>query len=181
MTLAERGVAVTLMAVAWDSERTGYLPADLTLLSKITAISPRILRDFTANYPRFARRMGDEYQIERLAEQADNYRRLSTIRSNAAKSRYPANAEQMHLQNAHTASASAPASAKSNTTPPTPPLTRGEESFFEWQRQTIGVRMNGRRRLFSDRERENLAGARAEEVVEFLKRKGLLARIVVTQ
>lgn len=67
------------------------------------------------------------------------------------------------------------------STPPTPPLVRGEEQFFEWQRETIGVFMGGKRRLFSERDKQGLQGARATDVVDFLKRKGFIARVVAVQ
>jgi hypothetical protein len=67
---------------------------------------------------------------------------------------------------------------ETDTPPLTPPQAGGTETFFEWQRQTIGVHANGKRRLFTAREKENLAGSRADEVVHLLIRKGFRARIV---
>ena len=47
--------------------------------------------------------------------------------------------------------------------------------MVRWARQDIEVQMNGHKRLMSERERNNLVGSRACEVVEFLRRKGFEA------
>jgi hypothetical protein len=61
---------------------------------------------------------------------------------------------------------------------PLPPANAGDETFFVWQRQTIGVFAGRKKRLFTEREKENLAGARPEEVVNLLTGKGFQARVV---
>jgi hypothetical protein len=63
-------------------------------------------------------------------------------------------------------------------TPPTPPHAGGTETCFVWCRETVGVFLNGRKRILTDREKEILRGARAIEVVEHLNRKGFRARVI---
>lgn len=65
-----------------------------------------------------------------------------------------------------------------NSAPPLPPAGAGGEIFFRWQRQTIGVFASPKKRLFTEREKQGLQGARAEDVVEQLNRKGFRARLV---
>jgi biotin operon repressor len=66
---------------------------------------------------------------------------------------------------------------KQTSKTPLPPTSVGEE-FFNWRRETIGVRMGRRRRLPG---LSSFDGAQAERVVEFLNQKGFSARIVRTQ
>jgi hypothetical protein len=61
---------------------------------------------------------------------------------------------------------------------PLPPAGAGEESYFEWCRQTIGVHMGRKKRLPS---METLSGAQPEIVVQFLNARGFQARIVEVQ
>lgn len=51
MTLAEHGVYNLLLDYAWLEEQTATLPADFTVLSKLTGIKKRILIHFVAKYP----------------------------------------------------------------------------------------------------------------------------------
>jgi uncharacterized protein YdaU (DUF1376 family) len=52
------------------------------------------------------------------------------------------------------------------------------ETIFEWAREYVGVKMGHRKRLFTNRDQESLAGARADRVVQFLQSRGFEARIV---
>lgn len=72
-------------------------------------------------------------------------------------------------------SSSSSSSSKLTTKTPLPPTGVGEEQFFSWQRETIGVQMGRRRRLPG---LGSFDGAQAERVVEFLNQKGFEARIV---
>jgi len=51
MTLAEHGVYNLLLDYAWLEEQTATLPADFTVLSKLTGIRKQILSNFVAKYP----------------------------------------------------------------------------------------------------------------------------------
>ena len=62
--------------------------------------------------------------------------------------------------------------------PPTPPRAGGNETYFRWCRETIGVILIGRKRILTDREKESLRGARATELVDHLNRKGIRARVI---
>jgi hypothetical protein len=62
--------------------------------------------------------------------------------------------------------------------PPTPRTTGGEEITFRWGRETIAVKMNGRKRIMTDLQVQMLTGSRADDVVQFLNRKGFVARVV---
>jgi hypothetical protein len=92
----------------------------------------------------------------------------------------------VHPLSALSSSSSSSSPSKINTTPPTPPLPRGEkypshgttETVFQWSREYVAVKMGNRKRLFSDREKEALAGARADRVVEFLRGRGFESRVV---
>jgi hypothetical protein len=64
------------------------------------------------------------------------------------------------------------------TTPPTPPHAGGTETYFWWCREIVGVFPNGHKRILTDREKDILRGARANDVVEHLNRKGFRARVV---
>lgn len=59
-------------------------------------------------------------------------------------------------------------------TPPYPPAksTGGKVVYFEWYREVVCVRMGRRKRLLNDRDRELLVGGQAQDVVDFLKRRG---------
>lgn len=61
---------------------------------------------------------------------------------------------------------------------PLPPAVAGDEKFFEWARETVAVRMGQRRRLPSF---DAYQGGRADDLVQFLNRKGFQARIVRVQ
>lgn len=85
MTLAERGVAVTLMALAWDFEEPGKLPCDLLLISKMSAIKRTIIRRFVAKYPTFIFRVESKYHIGKLVEQYENLCQFKQKQSDAGK------------------------------------------------------------------------------------------------
>lgn len=70
-----------------------------------------------------------------------------------------------------------PSLTKTLKTTPLPPASGGLE-IFSWAGQTIEVEMGRRKRLPTF---ENYAGARAEQVVAFLARKGFTARVMEAQ
>lgn len=74
----------------------------------------------------------------------------------------------------HTNSTSS-SSSTSNLKTPLPPAGAGDEQFFIWCRETIGVQMGRRRRLPG---LSSFDGAQAARVVDFLNQKGFSARIV---
>jgi uncharacterized protein YdaU (DUF1376 family) len=51
MTLAEHGVYNLLLDYAWLEEQTATLPADFTVLARLTGIRKQILSNFVAKYP----------------------------------------------------------------------------------------------------------------------------------
>jgi len=64
MTLAEHGIYNLLLDYAWLEEETGTLPANLSILAKLTGIDRRILCKFTVKYPGiFCKLPGDSQRI----------------------------------------------------------------------------------------------------------------------
>ena len=115
MDFYDRGIFITILNAAWDTDEPGTLPSDLEVSAKICRISVRTFKNFLKRYPETFRQFGDKLVNEKLHSCWLNYQEISEKRRKAAESRYHANAEQKH----HPASASASASAKS-TYPPTP-------------------------------------------------------------
>lgn len=70
---------------------------------------------------------------------------------------------------------SSSSSSVSSTSPPTPSNIEGEESYFEWCRETIGVRMGRHRRLPN---LSALQGLQAKYLAEELTKRGFPARVV---
>ncbi|MFI5056904.1 MAG: DUF1376 domain-containing protein [Candidatus Acidiferrales bacterium] len=64
MTLAEHGIYNLLLDYAWLEEQTATLPANLTILAKLTGIDRRILSRFTVKYQGiFCKVPGDSQRI----------------------------------------------------------------------------------------------------------------------
>lgn len=200
MSYHHRGVYITLLAAAWDNGGWLPAPAESAaraakvdprsvrdFLSKypqcfISLRSTRLRRDLEAISSRswleiepiLSRDLGDfgsKLVNPRLLSEWLKYNTISEKRRSAAKSRYPANAEQKHLQKGGSAFASASASANLTTTPPLPPsrggnglthddLLKDEKNYtlIQWRGEdAIVIRTNGKRRLFTERQRQDLS------------------------
>ncbi|MFI5058639.1 MAG: DUF1376 domain-containing protein [Candidatus Acidiferrales bacterium] len=62
MTLAEHGVYNLLLDYAWLEEQTATLPADFTVLSKLTGIRKQTLIKFVAKYPQLCCKFASDSQ-----------------------------------------------------------------------------------------------------------------------
>jgi hypothetical protein len=83
MTLAEHGVYNLLLDYAWLEEQTATLPADLTVLSKLTGIKKRILCHFVAKYPQLVIRLASNPQLLYNPRQMAEYQEfLQTVEKN---------------------------------------------------------------------------------------------------
>ena len=119
MNLHDRGVFITALNAAWDSEEPGTLPANLDIAAKICRIQPRTFRNFLIRFPSTFKVIGDKMVSPKLSEIWANYQQISEIRRKAAESRHQkqdAIAEQEHQP----ASALASASALAPETKPKP-------------------------------------------------------------
>lgn len=94
MTLAEHGVYRKLLDHAWLEEPTATLPADLTILAKLTGIDRRILCKFTVKYRGLFRELAEDsqriYNPRQMAEyqeflQTCEKKRLAGIESGRAR------------------------------------------------------------------------------------------------
>jgi len=83
MTLAEHGVYNLLLDYAWLEEQTATLPADFTVLSKLTGIKKRILIHFVAKYPQLVIRLASNPQLLYNPRQMAEYQEfLQTVEKN---------------------------------------------------------------------------------------------------
>jgi uncharacterized protein YdaU (DUF1376 family) len=133
MTLSERGMFITMLAAAWDSDEPGTLPLPLSALCKVAQLRLRDVRHFLAKYPQLWRNDGARLVNDKLSENWANYLELRDKRKKAAEVRH-ANAP--HMQQ----SAPAPASASTPETlnlKPTGELF-GFEVFWEAYPKQIG-------------------------------------------
>jgi len=170
MSCHHRGVYITLLAAAWDNGGSLQLPIEIAARS--ARLDPRSLRDFMAKWPRCFRKVGSKLVNEKLAEQWSKYSEISEKRRNAANTRYPANAEHKHMQTWGSASAVASASANLRRTPLTPlgggngnglshdDLLKDKRNYgiIAWREgESIVIRTNGKRRVFTRRQEEDLS------------------------
>lgn len=172
MTREQRGLFIDLMALAWDSEEPGMISMNVSQICRELGVFSATLRRFLRDFPSTWRREGGKLVQPKLREQWVKYQEISTKRSAIAK--------QMHVQKGGSAFAfaSATAPAQSKHTTPLPPADAGEEKFFEYARQTIGVRMGRKKRLPS---LECMAGSMAQDVADYLSRKGFPSRVVAME
>lgn len=63
MTLAEHGVYNLLLEYAWLEEQTATLPADFTVLARLTGIRKQILSNFVAKYPQLFIKVASNPQL----------------------------------------------------------------------------------------------------------------------
>lgn len=185
-SLGAQGLWLRIMFLMHDSPRYGYLctatgsPVPPAHVASQCGLSPE-------QYEALLAELDSVSVPSRTAAGVIFSRRM--VRDSRRRAQYRKSKVSSKKQTFHTNSTQVPhvsssssSSSKTNTTPPTPPQAGGKpETFFEWQRQTIGVFAGGKRRIFTERDLTNLQGARPEEVVEFLRRKGLEARVVVVQ
>lgn len=174
MNRAERGLFWDLAAIAWDSDVPGTIQTTYEALAKRAGVRCSILRKFLSKFAKSfvkldanSTRLAVTLTQPKLAEQWANYREISEKRRKAAESRYHANAEQVQ----HSASASSSATAPKTKTPPLPPskggnglthdeLLRDEKNYalIQWRGEdAIVIRTNGKRRLFTERQRQDLS------------------------
>jgi len=69
MTLAERGVFITLLSTSWDSQEPGTLPADWRVCSKLASIRTQILRKFASKYTQLWVEIDGKFVNEKLRNQ----------------------------------------------------------------------------------------------------------------
>lgn len=166
----EKAVFIDMLAAAWDSSEPGTLPLPIELAAKVCGRNVRSLVKLLSKFPQTFVEVSGKLVNQKLFDQALNYREISSKRSQAAFKSH-ANAQQLH----HTASATA--SAKSNTTP-LPPAVAGDIQLIRWMNETIEVHMGRHRRMPN---LEAYQGAMPYVVVEELTRMGYPARIVREQ
>ena len=83
MSLAEHGVYNLLLDYAWLEEQTATLPADFTVLSKLTGIKKTILIHFVAKYPQLVIRLASNPQLLYNPRQMAEYQEfLQTVEKN---------------------------------------------------------------------------------------------------
>jgi hypothetical protein len=119
MTWIQKGVAIELMALSWESEEQGTIPADLRTLQKISGIRTETLQNFFRKFPEFFHISPDlKLRVcHKLREQATKYREISEKRKQAA-SKCSANAQQMGGSAFAVASAFASKGVEAGAAPP---------------------------------------------------------------
>lgn len=117
MSLHDRGIYITLLSHAWDSEEPGTLPENLSLVSKITAIPLRNLRSFAVKWHQCFLKKDGKLVNDKLRQNWIRYCEIREKRVKGGKARQAAHAEQV----LSSALALAPAPKRESTTPPTPP------------------------------------------------------------
>jgi uncharacterized protein YdaU (DUF1376 family) len=95
MTMHHRGIYITLLAAAWESDPPGTLPLPLEATARSARLDIRSLRDFMAKFPRCFVEIGSKLVNEKLHQNWLNYQEISDKRRKAAETRYTANAKQM--------------------------------------------------------------------------------------
>jgi hypothetical protein len=103
MTLAERGLYIELMALAWDAEEPGTITLDNAAICRELRIYSATWRRFLRKFPLTFLRVGKNLIQPKLKLQWDKYKEISDKRSAIAK--------QMHMQVGGSAFAVASASA----------------------------------------------------------------------
>lgn len=95
MTLAEHGVYNLLLDYAWLEEQTATLPADLTVLARLTGIRKQILSNFVAKYPQLFIKVASNSQLlcnPRLKAEYEEF--LETCEKNRLAGKQSARARQ---------------------------------------------------------------------------------------
>jgi uncharacterized protein YdaU (DUF1376 family) len=202
MTLAAEGAYIHLLATAWDSDPPGTLPADLDKLRLLARASEEewktIWPQIESQFPkRRGRRENDRLRME-LRSQLARSKSLSRRGIDGAKTRWvndlhaTAIPRLMPKNSSASAFASASASAKSNTTLPNPPgdregtgpnldLSKCQAMYLQAAGETIEILKPKGRRLWTEREKNNLVGGMSRDYIAFFERKGFQARVMVRQ
>jgi uncharacterized protein YdaU (DUF1376 family) len=95
MTLAEHGVYNLLLDYAWLEEQTATLPADFTVLARLTGIRKQILSNFVAKYPQLFIKVASNSQLlcnPRLKAEYEEF--LETCEKNRLAGKQSARARQ---------------------------------------------------------------------------------------
>lgn len=81
MNMHERGIYITLLAAAWDSDEPGTLPLPVEIAARSARLDPRCLRNFLSKFPRSWREIGSKLVNEKLHQQ---WLSLSQFQQNAS-------------------------------------------------------------------------------------------------
>src|ERR1700691_2018023 len=111
MTHEQRGIYISIMALAWDSEEPGTINMTEAQLCRELRIFSATLRRLLADFPTTLRKVDGKFVQTKLAEQWAKYKEISEKRSQAA-SKCSANAQQTTPSAFAVASASASAQSK---------------------------------------------------------------------
>lgn len=105
MSMADRGVFISLLSAAWDTDEPGTLPLPIAITARCARLDIRLVRNFLNKFPTCFEQLNGKLVNKKLHENWTNYQRISEIKRKSAEARYAAYA----AQNGQSASASASA------------------------------------------------------------------------
>ena len=116
MTMHDRGVYISLLSAAWDSDEPGTLPLPLPIAARSARISLKNVRQFCAKWPQCFVQMDGRLVNHKLRENWLNYNQIREKRVKAGQKRQSARAQQVLSPASASASASALSSSRKNKT-----------------------------------------------------------------
>jgi len=181
MTREQRGDFIEMLAAAWDQDEPGTLPLPIELAAKICGISVRSFRKFLESFPKLWQIDGDQLVNPKLRAQRNELQQLKQKLSDAAKR---TNEKRWGTSSPSDSGSdrSASTSATANTKAPLPPTSGGcgnlQVYHLKVHSETVLIEAPKNRRLWTDREKQTLHGARSDRYVEFFQSKGFSARVI---